>query len=183
MCRAGVRSPRCPLLPAPGPEDAQGVRASCCPMDQWGMLAHNRTELVCVREGRVSAFECDAAPASSYGPSVIGASAVSRDVDSRIGKPIEREGSMNRRMMVLAVAFALVAPGIALGADKAKEQAEVRKAGTGRARRRLQVRAGGAQGRRVRGRLRRLQQLRHEDPRRRGRFRARASRSTTRPRR
>ena len=35
---------------------------------------------------------------------------------------------MNRRMMVLAVAFALVAPGIALGADKAKEQAEVRKA-------------------------------------------------------
>ena len=35
---------------------------------------------------------------------------------------------MNRRMMVLAMAFALVAPGIALGADKAKEQAEVRKA-------------------------------------------------------
>ena len=36
---------------------------------------------------------------------------------------------MNRRMMVLAMAFALFAPGIALGADKAKEQAEVRKAG------------------------------------------------------
>ena len=36
---------------------------------------------------------------------------------------------MNRRMMVLAMAFALAAPGIALGADKAKEQAEVRKAG------------------------------------------------------
>ena len=38
---------------------------------------------------------------------------------------------MNRRMsmMVLAAVFALVAPGIALGADKAKEQAEVRKAG------------------------------------------------------
>ncbi len=35
---------------------------------------------------------------------------------------------MNRRMMVLAMAFALVAPGMALGADKAKEQAEVRKA-------------------------------------------------------
>ncbi len=35
---------------------------------------------------------------------------------------------MNRRMIVLAMAFALVAPGIALGADKAKEQAEVRKA-------------------------------------------------------
>ena len=36
---------------------------------------------------------------------------------------------MNRRMMVLAMAFALAAPGIALGADKAKEQGEVRKAG------------------------------------------------------
>ncbi|HSQ79924.1 MAG TPA: YSC84-related protein [Casimicrobiaceae bacterium] len=35
---------------------------------------------------------------------------------------------MNRRMMVLAMAFALAAPGIAIGADKAKEQAEVRKA-------------------------------------------------------
>ncbi len=35
---------------------------------------------------------------------------------------------MNRRMMVLAVAFALAAPGIALGASKAEEQAEVRKA-------------------------------------------------------
>ncbi len=35
---------------------------------------------------------------------------------------------MNRRMMVLVMAFALAAPGIALGADKAKEQAEVRKA-------------------------------------------------------
>src|SRR5512132_2797808 len=36
---------------------------------------------------------------------------------------------MNRPMMVLAMAFALVAPGIALSADKAQEQAEVRKAG------------------------------------------------------
>ena len=36
---------------------------------------------------------------------------------------------MNRRMMVLAMAFALAAPGLALGADKAKEQGEVRKAG------------------------------------------------------
>ena len=36
---------------------------------------------------------------------------------------------MNRRMMVLAMAFALAAPGVALGADKAEEQAEVRKAG------------------------------------------------------
>jgi lipid-binding SYLF domain-containing protein len=36
---------------------------------------------------------------------------------------------MNRRMMVLAMAFAVAAPGIALGADKAAEQAEVRKAG------------------------------------------------------
>lgn len=36
---------------------------------------------------------------------------------------------MNRRMMVLAMAVALAAPGIALGADKAKEQADVRKAG------------------------------------------------------
>ena len=35
---------------------------------------------------------------------------------------------MNRRMMVLAMALALAAPGIAIGADKAKEQAEVRKA-------------------------------------------------------
>ena len=35
---------------------------------------------------------------------------------------------MNRRVMILAMAFALAAPGIALGADKAKEQAEVRKA-------------------------------------------------------
>ena len=35
---------------------------------------------------------------------------------------------MNRRMMVLATALALAAPGIAIGADKAKEQAEVRKA-------------------------------------------------------
>ena len=35
---------------------------------------------------------------------------------------------MNRRVMVLAMVFALAAPGIALGADKAKEQAEVRKA-------------------------------------------------------
>ena len=33
------------------------------------------------------------------------------------------------RTMVLAIAFALAAPGVALGADKAKEQAEVRKAG------------------------------------------------------
>jgi lipid-binding SYLF domain-containing protein len=36
---------------------------------------------------------------------------------------------MNRRMMILAMACALGAPGIAIGADKAKEQAEVRKAG------------------------------------------------------
>ena len=36
---------------------------------------------------------------------------------------------MNRRMMVFAMAFALFAPVIALGADKSKEQAEVRKAG------------------------------------------------------
>ena len=36
---------------------------------------------------------------------------------------------MNRRMMVLAMAFALFAPVIALGADKSKDQAEVRKAG------------------------------------------------------
>ncbi len=36
---------------------------------------------------------------------------------------------MIRRTMVLAMAFALFAPVIALGADKAKEQAEVRKAG------------------------------------------------------
>ncbi len=35
---------------------------------------------------------------------------------------------MNRRMMVLAIAFALVAPGIALAAGKPEEQAEVRKA-------------------------------------------------------
>jgi len=35
---------------------------------------------------------------------------------------------MNRRVMVLAMMFVLVAPGSALGADKAKEQAEVRKA-------------------------------------------------------
>src|SRR6187401_158680 len=38
-------------------------------------------------------------------------------------------GSMKRRMMVLATVFAVVAPAVALGADKAKEQAEVRKAG------------------------------------------------------
>ena len=36
---------------------------------------------------------------------------------------------MNRRMMVLTMAAALAAPGIAFAADKAKEQAEVRKAG------------------------------------------------------
>ena len=36
---------------------------------------------------------------------------------------------MNRRMMVLIMAAALAAPGIAFGADKAKEQAEVQKAG------------------------------------------------------
>jgi lipid-binding SYLF domain-containing protein len=35
---------------------------------------------------------------------------------------------MNRRMMILAVGFALVAPGIALGASKAEQQADVRKA-------------------------------------------------------
>jgi lipid-binding SYLF domain-containing protein len=36
---------------------------------------------------------------------------------------------MNRRMMIVAMAFVLAAPGVALGADKTKEQAEVRKAG------------------------------------------------------
>ncbi len=36
---------------------------------------------------------------------------------------------MNRRMMVLAMACALSVPGIALGASKAEEQADVRKAG------------------------------------------------------
>jgi lipid-binding SYLF domain-containing protein len=36
---------------------------------------------------------------------------------------------MDRRMMVLAAALVLAAPGIACGADKAKEQAEVSKAG------------------------------------------------------
>jgi lipid-binding SYLF domain-containing protein len=36
---------------------------------------------------------------------------------------------MNRRMMVLAMACALGAPGMAFGASKADEQAEVRKAG------------------------------------------------------
>ena len=36
---------------------------------------------------------------------------------------------MNRRLMVLTLAAALAAPGIAFGADKAKEQAEVRKGG------------------------------------------------------
>jgi len=36
---------------------------------------------------------------------------------------------VKRRMMVAALALAVVAPGIASGADKAKEQAEVRKAG------------------------------------------------------
>ena len=41
-----------------------------------------------------------------------------------------REGmTMDRRMMVFALAIVLGAPSIALGADKAKEQAEVRKAG------------------------------------------------------
>ena len=35
---------------------------------------------------------------------------------------------MKRRMMVLAMGFAVAAPGIALGASKAEEQAEVRKA-------------------------------------------------------
>ena len=36
---------------------------------------------------------------------------------------------MNRRMMIVTMAFVLAAPGLAAGADKAKEQAEVRKAG------------------------------------------------------
>ena len=36
---------------------------------------------------------------------------------------------MKRRMMVLAMAFAVAAPGVALGASKAEQQAEVRKAG------------------------------------------------------
>ena len=35
---------------------------------------------------------------------------------------------MNRRMMAVAMAFALMAPGIAIGASKAEEQADVRKA-------------------------------------------------------
>ncbi len=35
---------------------------------------------------------------------------------------------MNRRTMVIAIAFALTGPGIALGADKAQQQAEVKKA-------------------------------------------------------
>ncbi len=35
---------------------------------------------------------------------------------------------MNRRMAVIAIALALAVPGVALGADKAKEQAEVNKA-------------------------------------------------------
>ena len=35
---------------------------------------------------------------------------------------------MNRRMMIIAMICALAAPGIAFGADKAEEQAEVRKA-------------------------------------------------------
>jgi lipid-binding SYLF domain-containing protein len=41
----------------------------------------------------------------------------------------QRGTTMNRRMMVLTIAAALAAPGITFGADKAKEQAEVRKAG------------------------------------------------------
>jgi lipid-binding SYLF domain-containing protein len=36
---------------------------------------------------------------------------------------------MNRRMMMLAIALALAVPGSAVGADKAKEQAQVRQAG------------------------------------------------------
>ena len=36
---------------------------------------------------------------------------------------------MNRRLMVVTLAFLLAAPGIVVGADKAKEQAEMRKAG------------------------------------------------------
>jgi lipid-binding SYLF domain-containing protein len=35
---------------------------------------------------------------------------------------------MNRRTMVIAIAFALTVPGIALGADKAQQQADVKKA-------------------------------------------------------
>ncbi len=38
---------------------------------------------------------------------------------------------MNRRTMVIAIAFALTVPGIALGADKAQQQAEVKKGGAG----------------------------------------------------
>ena len=38
---------------------------------------------------------------------------------------------MNRRMMVVAMALALAAPGVALGADKAKEQATLRSATSG----------------------------------------------------
>jgi lipid-binding SYLF domain-containing protein len=37
----------------------------------------------------------------------------------------------NRRSLVLTTAISLVAPGLAFGADKAKEQADVRKAGEG----------------------------------------------------
>jgi lipid-binding SYLF domain-containing protein len=36
---------------------------------------------------------------------------------------------MNRRMMVLTMAFALATPGVAFGAGKAEQQADVRKAG------------------------------------------------------
>ena len=39
--------------------------------------------------------------------------------------------NLNRRGLVLAMVISLVAPGLASGADKAKEQADVRKAGEG----------------------------------------------------
>jgi hypothetical protein len=68
---------------------------------------------------------------------------------------------MNRRKMVFAMAFALAAaPGIAIGASKAENQAEVRKAAQGA------LAAALGSPRRVKPsrprRLRRLQQLRHE---------------------
>jgi len=44
------------------------------------------------------------------------------------GKSTEPEANMNGRMMVLVMALAVAVPGMALGADKAAEQADVRKA-------------------------------------------------------
>ena len=72
---------------------------------------------------------------------------------------------MNRRTLVLAAAFVLSTHGIALGASKAEEADRSTQGGAGGTGRGLQGRAIGAQGRRVRGGLCRVQQLRHEDPR------------------